>query len=226
MSIRGLTLNEDNQRAPWYQQAAAAISNHMYLKGLGTTIFIGLFFVAYFYLLKNPAYPPTLMHITPMDSLISFQPLALPVYLSLWVYVSLPPAFFNTRRELYKYGLAMTLMCIAGLTIFYFWPTVVPVTDINWKLYPDVSFLKNMDAAGNACPSMHVAAALFSGIWLNHLLRRFGGPPWILTLNWLWCIGIIYSTLAIRQHVIVDVAGGLALGGLATYLSLRHHAQR
>ena len=44
-------------------------------------------------------------------------------------------------------------------------------------------------------------------------------------INWLWFTGISYSTLAIRQHVAVDVAAGLALGGLAVWLSMRYRLQ-
>jgi len=194
----------------------------LYLKSIGTPLFIGLFFGAYLYLLKNPVYPTTVMPITLLDHLIGFQPLALPIYISLWVYVSLPPALLATRRELFGYAIAMAGTCLAGLVIFYFWPTVVPAADIDWAKYPDVNFLKNIDASGNACPSLHVATAVFSGIWLHHLLHRFGAPLWILIFNWVWCIGIVYSTLATRQHVVVDVLAGLLLGVLAAYLSLRH----
>ena len=202
------------------------MSRHMALKGIGTTLFIGLFFGAYFYLLKHPAYPTTVMPFTLLDRLIGFQPQALPVYLSLWVYVSLPPALLATRRELYGYGLAIAATCLAGLIIFYFWPTAVPAAHIDWSRYPDVDFLKNLDAAGNACPSLHVATAVFSGIWLQHLLRRYGAPQWIRIGNGAWCIGIIYSTLATRQHVAVDVLAGLVLGALTAGLSLRHHTRR
>ncbi len=206
---------------PWHRQAAKVIPKNFYLKSIGTTLFISLFFGAYFYLLKHPAYPTTVMPTTWLDRLIGFQPLALPVYLSLWVYVSLPPLFLASRRELYKYGLAMALTCLAGLTIFYFWPTAAPAADIDWARYPGMDFLKNMDASGNACPSLHVATAVFSGIWLHHLLHRLGGPLWLLLLNGIWCIAIVYATLATRQHVAVDMWAGLVLGALAAGLSLR-----
>ena len=215
-------LDDKSQQAPWHRQAAEAISSHVYLKGIGTTFFIGLFFGAYFHLLKQPAYPTTVMPIVLLDRLIGFQPLALPLYLSLWVYVSLPPALLATRRELYGYTMAMLGTCLAGLMVFYFWPTAVPAANIDWAQYPDVAFLKSMDASGNACPSLHVATAAFSGIWLHHLLRAFGAPLWILILNWSWCAGIVYSALATRQHVAVDVLAGLVLGVLAARLSLRH----
>ncbi len=221
-SQRKRALNENGRQTPWYRQAAAVIPRHGYLKSIGTPLFIGLFFGAYFYLLKDPAYPTTVMPVTLLDRLIGFQPLALPLYLSLWVYVSLPPALLATRRELYGYGLAMAGTCLAGLVVFYFWPTAVPAADIDWTQYPDVAFLKNMDASGNACPSLHVATAAFSGIWLHHLLRRFGAPAWILVFNWVWCIVIVYSALATRQHVAVDVFAGLVLGVTAACLSLRH----
>ena len=215
-------VNENSQQTPWYRQIAAVILRHVVLKSIGTTLFISLFFGAYFYLLKDPSYPTTVMPITLLDRLIGFQPLALPMYLSLWVYVSLPPALLVTRRELYGYGLATAGTCLAGLIVFYFWPTVVPAANIDWAQYPNVEFLKSMDASGNACPSLHVATAIFSGIWLHHVLRRFGAPLWILMFNWAWCIGIVYSALATRQHVAVDVLAGLVLGVLAATLSLRH----
>jgi len=217
-------LSERGLQMAWYRQTAVAISTHMYLKSIGTMLFIGLFFGAYFYVLRNPAYPITLVPMTSLDHLIPFQPLAFSVYITLWVYVSLPPALLTSRRELYGYGAAMAAMCLVGLGIFYFWPTAVPPVDIEWVRYPTMDFLKNLDASGNACPSLHVATAVFSGIWLHRLLLRFGAPLWMLVVNGGWCAGIVYSTLAIRQHVIVDVLAGLALGVLAARLSLREFA--
>ena len=75
----------------WYRQAAAVIPRHLILKSIGTTLFISLFFGAYFYLLKSPAYPTTVMPLTRLDLLIGFEPQTMPLYVSLWVYVSMPP---------------------------------------------------------------------------------------------------------------------------------------
>jgi membrane-associated phospholipid phosphatase len=213
------------QPSPWSLMAKAA-SRHFILKGVGTAAFISLFFAAYFYLLKHPAFPITVMPRTWADELIVFAPVALPVYLSLWVYVSLPPLFFTERRELLHYGLAIALTCLCGLAVFYLWPTAAPPADIDWLKHPDMQFLKNIDAAGNACPSLHVATAVFSGLWLHRLLRGFSAPPWLLWLNALWCAGIAWSTVATRQHVAVDVAAGIVLGALGAWLSLRLHRQR
>jgi membrane-associated phospholipid phosphatase len=207
-------LNEPRQQAVWYRQVAEVLSQHMVLKSIGTMLFIALFFGVYFFLLKYPASAVTVMPLTLLDRLIGFEPLTMPLYVSLWVYVSLPPALLATRQELYAYGRAMAGTCLSGLVIFFLWPTAVPAADIDWARYPGVDFLKSMDASGNACPSLHVATAIFSCLWLHHLLRRFGAPRRLRLLNGLWCAGIVYSTLATRQHVVMDVAGGLLLGAV------------
>lgn len=221
---RSSTPELDN--VPWYMRAMEAFSRHLLLKAVGTPFFIAVFFGAYFYLLKHPAYPITIMPTLWLDRVIGFEPRALLLYLSLWVYVSLPPAFLATRRELYRYAAAMAATCLIGLLVFYFWPTSVPTPDIDWTRYPEVHFLKNIDAAGNAFPSLHVATAVFSGWWLHCLLRRFGGPNWVVAMNAMWGAGIVYSTLATKQHVAVDVFAGLALGCIAAYFSLRQARSR
>lgn len=57
-------------------------------------------------------------------------------------------------------------------------------------------------------------------------LRRFGAPLWILTFNWVWCIGIVYSAMATRQHLAVDAIGGLVLGVSASYLYIATSHER
>ena len=46
----------------------------------------------------------------------------------------------------------------------------------------------------------------------QRLLRYLGAPHWLRALNWLWCLGILYSTLATKQHVAIDLYAGVALG--------------
>jgi membrane-associated phospholipid phosphatase len=78
-----------------------------------------------------------------------------------------------------------------------------------------------VDAAGNACPSLHVATAMFNAACLEPLLRRVGAPASLRVANALWFVAIAYSTLAVKQHVAVDVAAGATLGLLFALASLR-----
>lgn len=194
---------------------------HWRLKSIGTTIFITVFFIFYLYLLKNPVFPVSVMPLTVLDRMIGFQPLTLMLYFTLWIYVGLPPALIETRGQLIKYGLATGALCMVGLTFFLIWPTAVPTPDIDWDRYPGFSLLKNIDDAGNAFPSLHVATAVYSAIWLERLLRDMGRGTVIRLFSWLWCIGIVYSALATKQHVLVDALAGAMLGVTGAMFSMQ-----
>ena len=185
--------------------------------GLGMTAF----FVAYFWVLNHPQFPVTIMPLTAIDRLIDFRPEALPFYLSLWFYLTLPPVLLVDRREIISYGLAAVLLSVIGLGIFLFLPTAVPQPAIDWAQHPQFAFLKSADAPGNACPSLHVAFAVFTAVWLERLLRQLGAGLFARGVNWLWCLGIMYSTVAIRQHVALDAGAGAILGLSVAMVHLR-----
>ncbi len=197
----------------------STIQMHFWLKFLGTLGFTLVFFSAYIYLLKNPAAQVVTMPVTVVDRLVGFEPLALPIYLSLWVYVSLPPMLMLTRRELFEYGGWIGGLCVVALGIFYFWPSAVPPASSDWARHPGVAFLKGVDAAGNACPSLHVATAVFSAFWLHWRLPQAGLGRGARLLNACWCVAIAYSAMATKQHVFVDVIAGAALGMVFAWCS-------
>jgi len=196
----------------WFHQIGPRLVTLWQAKMLGITLGMIAFFCVYFLLLRHPLYPYTVVPLTPVDRWVDFRPEALPLYLSLWLYLSLAPALLIDRRELASYGLAAVGLSAVGLSIFLFLPTAVPPSGIDWSRHPAFAFLKAADASGNACPSLHVAFAVFTAIWLERLWRQMGAGRLIRWLNWLWCLGILYSTIAIRQHVFLDVLAGAALG--------------
>ncbi len=212
---------ETPSSAPWYRQCARRVARVWLLKALGTMSFVALFFWAYLHVLRNPGFTVTTMPTTALDEWIAFRPEAFWLYASLWFYTSLPPALVRSLRELLGYGAAIFLVCAVGVGVFVVWPTAVPVPDIDWAQHPGFAILKGIDTAGNAFPSLHVATAVFSGLWLNRQLAETGASPAVRAFSALWCIGIVYSTMATKQHVVFDVAGGLALGLSLGWLSLR-----
>jgi len=208
---------------------AARLSTLWFAKMSGTTLGMTGFFAAYFWLLNHPLFPVTVMPLVWADRVIEFHPAALLMYVTLWVYVALAPALLADRRELMSYGLASLALALSGLAIFLLWPTAVPRFEIDWARYDTFTVLKSADLAGNACPSLHVAFAVFTAIWLDRLLRQMGFGAIARALNWLWCLGIVWSTIAVRQHVALDALAGAALGAAAAALhlaALRHGAVR
>ena len=207
----------------WRQDLWRRLRRLFWLKFIGISAFMWLFFVGYFHLLRNPVRAVTEMPLTLLDHWVSFQPAALAAYFSLWVYVGIPAGLMPNFRQLLAYGLWVGALCLTGLAIFYAFPTAVPRPDLplDVALYPGFALLQGVDAAGNACPSLHVASALFSAFWINRLLQRIGTPWQLRALNALWLLLIVYSTMAIKQHVALDVAGGMLLALLFVVPSMR-----
>jgi len=208
---------------PLSRQSPARELNRLFwrlwwLKASGITAFIWVFFIAYFFLLRYPHAQVTTMPLSWLDTAIPMQWWAWIPYLSLWFYTGLPPAITPGLRPLIYYGVAVAAVCGLGLLCFYLWPTAIP----PFERPPGASLalLEGVDMAGNACPSLHVAIAVYSAIWLHAQLRGVeAGRGWH-RLNWGWCLLIVYSTMATKQHVLLDVLGGVLLGAIGAWLAL------
>lgn len=197
------------------------LRTHTIAKMLATMLGIGAFFVAYFWVLRHPFFPPTLMPLTALDRLIELQPGFLPLYFSLWLYVSIAPALLGSGRELASYGVGALAISVIGLGLFMLWPTATPPFALAGPVPPSMQFLRDVDLAANACPSMHVAFAVFTALWLARLLGEMRTGLALQAFSAVWCTGIVYSTLATRQHVLLDVLAGAALGAAVAGLNLR-----
>jgi membrane-associated phospholipid phosphatase len=207
---------------PWQRQMAARTATYSPLKAFGTMAFLALFFWAYFFVQRNPLSAPIEMPLTAIDQWVAFTPLAFPVYVSLWVYVCLPPALLSGLRTLRTYCLWIAALCLFCLGIFWLFPSVVPPSGIDWTQYPALATIKAVDQGGNAFPSLHVASAVFSALWLRRLFRAMAAPLILVRLNDLLCLAILWSTLATRQHVFLDVLAGAMLGAAFAILSFAH----
>lgn len=215
-----------HRRGGWASELRYRLGHLLWLKLLGVTVFVWLFFIGYFQLLRHPARPPLEMPLTVLDQAIGLQPSMFAAYVSLWVYVGVAPGLLRNLRQLFAYTLWAAALCVAGLLCFYFVPTAVPRPHMTIDLaqHPGFALLAGVDAAGNACPSMHVAAALYTAIWVDWLLRDMAVPVAARALNLAWMLLIVYSTLAIKQHVVFDVIGGALLALLFAWPALRWFA--
>lgn len=204
----------------WWPYLAYRLRVWLTLKIVGVSAFICLFFIGYFHTLRNQVYPVLEMPLTTLDRWMPFQPEWLLPYLSLWFYVGIAPGLMTTVREILLYGLWAAALALTGLTCFHFWPTTVSVLQADLALPPSFNLLKGLDAAGNACPSLHVAFSVFTAIWIDYVLRLDRCPDRLRFLNLIWMLVIAYSTLAIKQHVALDALAGALLGACFAIPSL------
>lgn len=205
----------------WLQRIGKRLVLYWPLKAAGTPLFMLLFFWAYFFILNHPRTVPAVMPVIWLDHWVGFVPSAFPVYASLWFYVSLPPALMGNMRALLLFALWMGAMCLLCLGVFWLFPTRIPVFPVDWSLYPGLAMIKDVDASGNACPSLHVASAVFCACWLNRILAQLAAPAALRWFSALLCAAIVWSTMASLQHVALDVIGGLIVGFAFAAASLR-----
>lgn len=179
----------------------------------------GLTIVSGYALTKlEPWAEPVLLPMTAIDHAIPFVPATVWLYGSLtttallaWLMV---PNQLEGRRIFFSAALAAVLCWV----FFAFWPTTFPR-----ELYPlpnsatgwfanatlaEFNDLRQADSPTNCFPSQHVALVwAMSLTWAGFLVR-----PWSRPLPILYAIGVSVCTLTTKQHYLVDVAGGFAIG--------------
>lgn len=150
---------------------------------------------------------------TPLDAWIPFFPPAEIVYMSVYFFLLLPvvlvkhPVVFE--RTAYAFY-ASNLLCIA---VFWLFPVRMirqefAITDLwTWG----VAFNYVYDPPYNNFPSLHVSNAVFAGL----VARRLDRPVGLVALA--IAAGISVSTLLVKQHWVLDVVAGVAVGCAAYY---------
>lgn len=214
MSLTAASLPAQSEPASWTRAIGRRLAALWFAKMIGSMLGISGFFWLYFWLLQHPTQPPFVMPLTAIDRWVPVSGAAVWPYGSLWFYVVVGPAVTRDWTELGAYLRGTLAMSVLGLGFFWLWPTTLPPMAVDWSQYPALGFLKSVDASGNAFPSMHVAFAVFTGVTLARALRAVAAPWMLRALNLCWAIAIIWSTLATRQHVALDVLGGAVLGAL------------
>ncbi|MGJ8671754.1 phosphatase PAP2 family protein [Rubritalea sp.] len=90
--------------------------------------------------------------------------------------------------------------------VFFFFPNGVSREEVPLDQAPFFyELLLAYDAPRNAFPSLHAALAVIAGLAASQCSRF---QPVARCLIWLWVLGIFWSTIALRQHVVVDLIGG------------------
>lgn len=145
-------------------------------------------------------------------------------YHSLWFYLSLPllifgVGFFAERQVYLRYLYAIGWTTMAAHMVFFLLPNGLARDGIDVSSAPAAyQWVVSVDAPRNAFPSLHVALSILAGIMASSsknyskLARGF---------IWFWVLGICWSTIAVRQHIIVDVIGGTVIAAACWWLVQR-----
>lgn len=178
------------------------------LRGLGLTVVLVLcYFIPNHFVL----FTPHSVVLTRFDALVPLSPEWV------WFYVSYYPllvaAYFLTTGHPAQrvYVRAMALAASIGFFIFLFFPTTIPRELYPWtgpygRSADLLEYVRRADKSVNCLPSMHVALSFISASAIS-LVFGWRARAFV----WLLFIGIVYSTMATKQHYFVDLVAGFAL---------------
>ncbi|MFD0714669.1 phosphatase PAP2 family protein [Paenibacillus sp. GCM10027626] len=175
-----------------------------------------------FYVLLNNESGTVYNLAMPWDDRTPFWPLFIVPYLLWYPYVigMLVLFCFRKRRVYYRTLLAICLGLVMSYLVYFFFQTTVPRPELSDRglLHSLVAFVYATDAPFNCFPSIHVLTSYLvmkgmtdwrSPAGINHIAVQF--------MSW----SIIASTLFVKQHVILDVAGAILLAEFVFFMAGR-----
>jgi membrane-associated phospholipid phosphatase len=162
----------------------------------------------YFWCQRNPL-AKTREWRLPVDDWIPYRPRWVWIYSFLYypVIVAINWSVTSTRHFLYVV-MSYTLLLLFQMAFF----TLVPVaTPLEWRACNlrrgrserFLAFVQSLDARSNSFPSMHTSVATLTAC---HLYACAG--PWIFLFPALIALSCLYT----KQHYVVDLPAGAALG--------------
>lgn len=152
-----------------------------------------------------------------LDLLVPFDPSAIWLYLSFFLFV--PVAYLCAPPERVKpLARAMQYSAVLAAIVFVAWPTtlVYPLVPHGATGAGALRALSDFDSSRNCMPSLHGALTLLCMVAIAQRKR-----PWRTALMFAWGIAVMWSVVAARRHLAVDLGAGLLLGALCAGLVAR-----
>jgi membrane-associated phospholipid phosphatase len=181
---------------------------------LGGAITAG-FWIGYFLLERQPALSITQMPELSLDRMIPFQPEAAFIYVSQFATMPAMIWLMRTRSQLLACCRGLSLLIALSFIVFYLWPTSVARPEVVSHQFFFYDLVAGSDLPRNACPSLHAAFGVFTAGCAWEVFRDWKHGRWFTGTMWIWTVAVLASTLLIKQHVLLDLVAGMALGSMA-----------
>lgn len=169
----------------------------------------GAIFGGYLVLQQVSIREPEWLEPWPLENWITASNSAPVVYLYLSFYLLVfIPGFLRSDRQFCRFLIALALTGLVSLMVFLLLPNGVkrPEEFLAGASQVYLSLIE-IDLPRNACPSLHASVSFLAAIVAAVVLRS-----WLARLLfWIWVAGVLWSTMATRQHVLLDVVTGALL---------------
>lgn len=124
-------------------------------------------------------------------------------------------------NTLKRYGWSVFAVNAVSFLFFLCYPTEAPRPEDLSNAPLLYLWTIRIDKPLNACPSLHASVTILCSFFCCYVLGRYR-KAWLWRIAVLiWGAGILWSTLATRQHVFIDMISGSVLGGTIAFVALR-----
>ena len=158
----------------------------------------------------------------PIDGVIPFVPAFSVIYLLAFVqwaagYILIARDSRELCRRVISGEIISKLICMA---LFLLVPTAMARAEITSDGFFDriVGTIYRLDAADNFFPSIH---CLESWVCLRGAMQMKKTPPWYRNFTLLFSLLVFASTVLIKQHAVVDIAGGILTAEIGQQIAQR-----
>ena len=162
-----------------------------------------------------------------LDDIVPFVPQFIIVYFGCFVFWIVNYCIISKQDKEHRYRFFTAdfyarLICLACFLLF---PTTNtrPVLTGGGFWESAVGWLYAADAPNNLFPSIHCMASWFSYIGIR---GRQNVPLWYRRFSCVMAFVVFLSTLSLRQHVLIDVIGGVAVAEITYFISLHTNGYR
>ncbi|MGH1363731.1 MAG: phosphatase PAP2 family protein [Calditrichia bacterium] len=159
---------------------------------------------------------------TYLDSLISFEPLSVWPYLSIYIYMPIVGWLILPGGDYLRWCKGLAWIGLISHLAFLLWPTGIDRQVLASSFAHEM--VLNADKTRNACPSLHASMTIFCMIFVFYL---DGNRSNLLQIGFaLWGLLILWSTMALEQHVFIDIAVGGMVGIVIAYFMLERNPNK
>ena len=153
-----------------------------------------------------------------IDEWIPLTPSFIIFYMVGYVFVILPVFFLKEKKEIPWFGIVFFLMLTFSFIAFLLIPIEMNKTlAVDDDVFSKVTLVQQqIDTSFNNFPSLHVSLNLFAFLFIRDKNKKLS--------NYLFSIMalIVVSTLFVKQHLFVDVIGGIFVAVLFYSLYKRY----
>jgi membrane-associated phospholipid phosphatase len=181
-----------------------------------------LWMMAGYYFTQRVAWRPVWwLDIGSLEYWVPFNPHAVWVYGTFHAWFLLPFFVLRNRRLVRRYAWAFFWVATVSIGIFMILPNGVVRPDTNGEVPWLYALCRQLDLPRNGFPSLHASITVLAAALLHRSSATLNRPGLWRALTWLWTAAICWSCVALRQHVALDVLGGVVIGAGSAWWALR-----